>query len=104
MSNVRLTPELIRSVQGYINALNLRELDLRGHRVPFIENLGVTDDSYQCLDLSENAILKLGNFPNLPSLEALMVHSNKVARIASGMVCVSSCVSVCVCDVGGVLL
>lgn len=39
---MRLTPELISQSDTVLNALGDRELDLRGHKIPAIENLGVT--------------------------------------------------------------
>ena len=39
---VRLTSELIQKAPSYINPLKDRELDLRGNRIPQIENLAVS--------------------------------------------------------------
>jgi U2 small nuclear ribonucleoprotein A' len=41
---VRLTPELIGAAPSFLNPLKDRELDLRGHRIPVLENLGITKD------------------------------------------------------------
>ncbi|PKY03729.1 L domain-like protein [Aspergillus campestris IBT 28561] len=38
---MRLTVELIQNSLSYINPLKDRELDLRGHKIPAIENLGI---------------------------------------------------------------
>jgi U2 small nuclear ribonucleoprotein A' len=38
---MRLTTDLIHSSLSYLNPLKERELDLRGHKIPAIENLGV---------------------------------------------------------------
>lgn len=45
---MKLTPELIARSQSALNALQDRELDLRGHKIPAIENLGVTRVSVAC--------------------------------------------------------
>jgi hypothetical protein len=37
---MRLTVELINSALSYNNPCNERELNLRGHKIPNIENLG----------------------------------------------------------------
>lgn len=39
---VKLTPELIAQAPSTINTLKDRELSLRGHKIPAIDNLGVT--------------------------------------------------------------
>lgn len=39
---MRLTPELIARSESTLNALQDRELDLRGNKIPAVENLGVT--------------------------------------------------------------
>jgi len=39
---VRLTTELVSKAPSYINPVKDRELDLRGKRIPQIENLGVS--------------------------------------------------------------
>jgi U2 small nuclear ribonucleoprotein A' len=39
---VKLTPELIQNSFQHINAVKDRELDLRGYKIPLIENLGAT--------------------------------------------------------------
>lgn len=38
---MRLTAELIHDSLSYLNPLKERELDLRGHKIPAVENLGV---------------------------------------------------------------
>lgn len=39
---VKLTPELIQNSYQRMNAVRDRELDLRGYKIPLIENLGAT--------------------------------------------------------------
>ncbi|CAE7726304.1 unnamed protein product [Symbiodinium pilosum] len=46
------------------------------------ENLGGTDDAYECLDFSDNDLIKLGNFPPLKRLRVLMLMNNRISRIA----------------------
>merc|ERR1712100_157395 len=61
------------------------ELDCRGNRIPLIENLGSTDDQFDTLNLCDNEIGKLDNFPNLRRLKTLLVCNNRIARIDSSM-------------------
>lgn len=42
LPSMKLTPELIGWSESRISPLEDRELDLRGHKIPAIENLGVT--------------------------------------------------------------
>lgn len=80
---MRLTPELIRAATAYMNPLKERELSLRGYKVTDIENLGVTQDQYETIDLSDNDLSQLENFPLLARLETLLVNNNRIIRISS---------------------
>mmetsp|Transcript_24322 Transcript_24322/g.47831 ORF Transcript_24322/g.47831 Transcript_24322/m.47831 type:complete len:231 (-) Transcript_24322:157-849(-) len=82
---MRLTAELVRDAPSYMNALQQRELGLRGYRIPVIENLGVTQNQYQAMDLSENELIKLDNFPVLTKLESILMSNNRVSRVATGL-------------------
>ncbi|EPQ27839.1 uncharacterized protein PFL1_04584 [Pseudozyma flocculosa PF-1] len=78
---MKLTPELLARSNSYINSLKDRELDLRGLKIPAIENLGVTKDQNDTIDLTDNDIRYLGNFPLLQQLKTLHLANNLVARI-----------------------
>ncbi|KAG6553452.1 hypothetical protein Mapa_004364 [Marchantia paleacea] len=78
---VRLTADLILRSPQYFNAVRERELDLRGNKIAAIENLGATEDQYDSIDLSDNEIVKLENFPYLKRLTTLLVNNNRIARI-----------------------
>lgn len=82
---MRLTADLARDSPAYINPLRQRELSLRGFKIPVIENLGATQDQYQVIDLSDNEILKLDNFPMMLKLEALMLSDNRICRVSRGL-------------------
>ncbi len=43
-----------------LNPLQDRELDLRGYKIPMIENLGVAQDQFDAIDFSDNEIRSLG--------------------------------------------
>ncbi|MBA0570286.1 hypothetical protein Golob_003964, partial [Gossypium lobatum] len=68
---VKLTADLIWKCPHFFNALKERELDLRGNKIAVIENLGATEvcitlfDQFDTIDLSDNEIVKLDNFPYL---------------------------------------
>ncbi|KAL5724536.1 hypothetical protein ACHQM5_007783 [Ranunculus cassubicifolius] len=78
---VRLTADLIWKSPHFFNAVADRELDLRGNKIPVIENLGATEDQFDTIDLSDNEIVKLDNFPNLPRLGTLLINNNRITRI-----------------------
>ncbi|KAG0212768.1 U2 small nuclear ribonucleoprotein A' [Mortierella sp. GBA30] len=78
---MKLTPDLIARAPCYLNALQDRELDLRSHKIPAIENLGVTKDLNDSLDLTDNDIRSLTNFPSLPRLKCLLLSNNRISKI-----------------------
>ncbi|KAL8447800.1 hypothetical protein Emed_004095 [Eimeria media] len=78
---MRLTVDLILQSPQYISPAKNWTLSLRGCQVDVIENLGATGDYFECIDLSDNEIIKLSNFPPLPRLTSLILCNNRVARI-----------------------
>mmetsp|Transcript_120691 Transcript_120691/g.341277 ORF Transcript_120691/g.341277 Transcript_120691/m.341277 type:complete len:323 (+) Transcript_120691:104-1072(+) len=79
---MRLTLELLQQAPQSLNPASMRQLQLRGFKIPAIENLGGTNDAYECLDLSDNDLIKLGNFPPLKRLHSLLLMNNRISRIA----------------------
>ncbi|KAI0459522.1 L domain-like protein [Xylaria acuta] len=77
---MRLTAELLQNSPSWLNALKERELDLRGHRIPVIENLGVAGPQ-DAMDLVDNDIQVLGNFPLSPRIHTLLLARNRVSAI-----------------------
>ncbi|XP_052144163.1 U2 small nuclear ribonucleoprotein A' [Oryza glaberrima] len=78
---VRLTADLIWKSPHFFNAVKDRELDIRGNKILIIENLGATEDQFDTIDLSDNEIVKLENFPYLNRLGTLLVNNNRITRI-----------------------
>ncbi|XP_046744098.1 probable U2 small nuclear ribonucleoprotein A' [Diprion similis] len=88
---VKLTPDLIQQSMQYINPVRDRELDLRGYKIPTIENLGATLDQFDTIDFSDNDIRKLDGFPLLKRLKTLFFNNNRIVRIAEGLeLCIPS--------------
>ncbi|KAI1007870.1 U2 small nuclear ribonucleoprotein [Podosphaera aphanis] len=77
---MRLTSELIQSSLSYLNPLKERELDLRGHKIPAIENLGVAGP-HDAIDFTDNDIQMLGNFPLSTRLRTLLLARNRITSI-----------------------
>ena len=78
---MRLTAELIASSEQRTNPLGEREIVLRGLAIPVIEHLGVTRDAYDALDLTDNRLSRLENFPRLLRLGSLSLSGNVIEII-----------------------
>ncbi|EYC34133.1 hypothetical protein Y032_0001g264 [Ancylostoma ceylanicum] len=78
---VRLTVELIDNAPQFINTVRERELNLRGYKIPVIENMGVTKDQFDVIDLTDNDVKRLDNLPLLKRLHTLYLHNNRVHYI-----------------------
>ncbi|KAG1801372.1 L domain-like protein [Suillus plorans] len=79
---VKLTPELLAQAPSALNPVKERQLDLRGYKIPTIENLGVTKDQHDAIDFTDNSITVLGNLPLLKRLRTLLLANNRVASIS----------------------
>ncbi|XP_056595707.1 U2 small nuclear ribonucleoprotein A' [Triplophysa dalaica] len=82
---VKLTAELIEQAAQYTNPVRDRELDLRGYKIPVLENLGATLDQFDTIDFSDNEIRKLDGFPLLKRLKTLMMNNNRICRIGENL-------------------
>ncbi|CAJ0745456.1 1243_t:CDS:10 [Entrophospora sp. SA101] len=78
---MKLTPELLERSPSYINTVKDRELNLRGNKIPSIENLGVSKDLNDAIDLIDNDIRILGNFPLLCRVCTLLLANNRINRL-----------------------
>lgn len=82
---MRLTADLLARCPARINPLREREVDVRGYKIPAIENLGCLQDQFDCVDLSDNEIKKLGNFPRMKRLKCLLLNHNHVGRVGDDL-------------------
>ncbi|OCK83608.1 L domain-like protein [Lepidopterella palustris CBS 459.81] len=81
---MRLTADLIQNSLSYINPLTERELDLRGHKIATIENLGAAKDQ-DAIDFTDNDISQLSNFPLSPRVRTLLLARNRISTIQSSL-------------------
>lgn len=81
----RLTPELILRSPQYMNCIQQYELDLRDNRIQLIENLGVTENQFDSIDVSDNAVALLDGFPTLRRLRCLFANNNRISRISESL-------------------
>ncbi|KAF8971431.1 leucine-rich repeat-domain-containing protein [Flammula alnicola] len=79
---MKLTPELLAQASSQLNPIKERQLDLRGYKIPAIENLGVTRDQHDAIDFTDNAIITLGNLPLLKRLQTLLLANNRIQNIS----------------------
>ncbi|TFY83311.1 hypothetical protein EWM64_g700 [Hericium alpestre] len=79
---MKLTPELLAQAPSALNPLKERQLDLRGYKIPAIENLGVTRASTSFLYLTDNSVITLGNLPHLRRLNTLLLANNRISSIS----------------------
>ena len=82
---VRITADLVRESPQFLNPLRAREIDLRGNKIPIVENLGATLDQFDAMDLSDNDITRLDGFPMLKRLKTLFVNNNRVNKVAGNL-------------------
>mmetsp|Transcript_32121 Transcript_32121/g.91095 ORF Transcript_32121/g.91095 Transcript_32121/m.91095 type:complete len:267 (-) Transcript_32121:363-1163(-) len=81
----RLTAELILRSPQYMNCCKDYEIDLRGNKIAEIENLGATENQFDSIDLSDNAIVRLEGFPSLKRLRQLLLSNNRITRIGKNL-------------------
>jgi len=81
---MRITAELLSRAEQRTNPVDERELVLAGLGIVAIENLSAfpqIDSTFDCLDLSNNRLLALENFPRLRRLTTLLVPGNRLERV-----------------------
>ena len=78
---VKISEELVARAPVVCNPLGERELQLRGLKIPAIRNLGVTRDQFDAIDLSDNEVQVLGNFPRQTRLSCLQFNDNAIASV-----------------------
>ncbi|XP_059144369.1 U2 small nuclear ribonucleoprotein A'-like [Physella acuta] len=82
---VRLTAQLINMSAQKHNPVRDWELDLRGYRIPVIENLGATLDQFDTIDFTDNDVRKLDKFPLLKRLKHVLLSNNRIVRISENL-------------------
>jgi U2 small nuclear ribonucleoprotein A' len=80
---VKITTDLISRSAQFLNPVKEFQLDLRGYKIAEIENLPATNDQFGCIDLSDNSITKVPQFPKLNRLRTVMLINNRISSIES---------------------
>ena len=78
---MRISAELLSLAEQRTNPLFERELILKGLGIPTIENMGAARDEFDCLDFSNNRIMRLENFPRLKRLRSLLLSGNVIETV-----------------------
>jgi U2 small nuclear ribonucleoprotein A' len=80
---MRLSAEVLESAEQRTNPLGEREIVLRGMAIPAIEHLAVTRDAFDSMDLTDNRLAILENFPKLNRLSSLKLSGNVLIEFDS---------------------
>lgn len=78
---MRLSAVVLQSAEQRTDPLGSREILLRSLAIPAIEHLSVTRDQFDVVDLSNNHLTRLENFPRLERLSCLHLGGNGIAHV-----------------------
>jgi U2 small nuclear ribonucleoprotein A' len=78
---MRLTAEIIGSAEQRTNPVDEREIILRGLAIPAIENLAVTRDAFDTIDMTDNRLSRVDNIPRLHRLSNMLLAGNLIETI-----------------------
>ncbi|KAG7661695.1 LEA1 [[Candida] subhashii] len=79
---MRLTPQVINDAPIILNPEKKLTLQLRDLQIPYIENLSITQDKFQVIDLTNNELIELSDIPNgFINLETLLLGNNNITHI-----------------------
>lgn len=80
---MRLTSQTITNAPIVINPEGKLTLQLRQLQIPYIENLGITQDKFDTIDLTDNELLELDGIPNgFTNLHTLLLANNFITKIS----------------------
>lgn len=78
---MRLSANILQSAEQRTDPLGSREIHLRSLAIPNIEHLSVTRDQFDTIDLSNNHLTRLENFPKLTRLSCLYLGGNGITQV-----------------------
>jgi U2 small nuclear ribonucleoprotein A' len=78
---MRLSAELLGSCEQRTNPIGEREIVMRGLAIPAIEHLAATLDAFDTMDLTDNRLARLDNFPRLLRLSSILASSNLIESL-----------------------
>lgn len=80
---MKLTPQVLRDAPNVISPEGKLTVVLRNLDIPYIENLDLTNDSIQALDLTNNHIGEFGDVPARPDLQVVLLANNNISRVGT---------------------
>lgn len=78
---MRLSAQIIQSAEQRTNPLGEREIILRSLAIPSIEHLAVSRDQFDTMDLSNNHLQRIENFPKMERLTTLYLGGNEIHHV-----------------------
>ena len=78
---VKITADLMSRSSQFLNPIKEFQIDLRGYKILEIENLTATNDQFGCIDLTDNAITHVNQFPKLIRLRSILLINNRINKI-----------------------
>ena len=78
---MKITPDVILRASSFLNPCGEREIDLHGRHISYIHNLAILNDKYGCINLADNRIEALENFPKFMNLRWILIPNNRISRI-----------------------
>lgn len=78
---VKLSNEVLSATPSSLNTIGERVLNLRGLRINTIESLSITEDRNDCIDLTDNDVARLENFPVMKRLSTILISKNQISKI-----------------------
>ncbi|KAJ3031136.1 UNVERIFIED_CONTAM: U2 small nuclear ribonucleoprotein A' [Siphonaria sp. JEL0065] len=82
---MKLDYDVLNNATSFIDAVKDRCLDLRSLKIPVIENIAVTRDLNDTIDLTDNDISVLADFPPMTRLHSLLLSNNRITSIADSL-------------------
>lgn len=79
---MRLTSQVITDAPIVVNPARQVTIQLRRLKIPYIENLGITKDAFEVIDLTDNELIEISNFPLLKNLKVLLMANNNITGIS----------------------
>lgn len=78
---MRLSAEILSIAEQWSNPLGEREIILRGLAIPCIEHVSATRDAFDAIELSDNRLSRVENFPRLNRLSSLYLSGNLIESV-----------------------
>lgn len=82
---MKLTPHLVSEAPCHSSPECERTLSLRSLNIPAIENLASVRDTVSAIDLTDNDIQILGDFPILPKVRTLLIARNVIYSVQASI-------------------